>query len=198
MRAESTAAMAQAIECWRIRTASSSRRSAGRSFESRRPRMRCAGSRMTAAATTGPNSDPRPTSSTPATCSAPAAQARFSKLSVQRSFFSRRSLAAAAEMPSFDVGADLDTESAQHLRRRRGGKQEQTTGVCACYMVAQAFSRVRRIELGVDSIAGRGQPMSEFSPVRRKNRYAKAGKERAFNCNDVALTALWFDYFDLK
>jgi hypothetical protein len=31
---------------------------------------------------------------------APAAQARFSKLRVQRSFFSRRSLAAEAEMPS--------------------------------------------------------------------------------------------------
>src|SRR5208282_612181 len=133
MRAESTAAMAQAIECWRIRTASSSRRSAGRSFESRRPRMRCAGSRMTAAATTGPNSDPRPTSSTPATCSAPAAQARFSNLRVQRSFFSRRNLAAAAEMPSsfeVDLEPDLDTESDQHLRRRRGGKQEQKFDDC--------------------------------------------------------------------
>src|ERR1019366_23137 len=130
MRAESTAATAQAMEYWRMRSASSSRRSAGSSFESRRPRMRCPGSRMTAAATTGPNSDPRPTSSTPATCCAPAAQARFSKFRVQRSFFSKRNLAAEAETPSafevLDVGADLDTEADQHLRRRRRAKQEQT------------------------------------------------------------------------
>src|SRR5260370_486745 len=109
--------------------ASSSRRSAGSSLESRRARMRCTGSRITSAATTGPNSDPRPTSSTPATCSAPAAQARFSKFSVQRSFFSRRSLAVAAETPSvsdfFDVEPDLDTESDQHLRRRRRVTQER-------------------------------------------------------------------------
>ena len=69
------------------------------SLESRSPRMRYCGSRMTAAATTGPNSDPRPTSSTPATSVAPRAQASFSNFSVQRSFFSRRSLAADAEMP---------------------------------------------------------------------------------------------------
>src|ERR1039458_2933362 len=128
MRAESTAATAQAMQCWRIRSASSSRRSAGSSLESRKPRMRCAGARITAAATTGPNSDPRPTSSTPATCSAPAAQARFSKLSVQRSFFSKRNLAAEAETRSavgvFDLDG-LDTEADQHLRRRRDGKQEQ-------------------------------------------------------------------------
>src|SRR5438132_13278907 len=84
---------------------------------------------MTAAATTGPNSDPRPTSSTPATYVAPAAQARFSNLRVQRNFFRRRSLAVAAETPSvfdfFDVEADLDTDADQHLRRRSGAKQEQ-------------------------------------------------------------------------
>jgi hypothetical protein len=84
---------------------------------------------MTAAATTGPNSDPRPTSSTPAICVAPAAQARFSNLRVQRSFFSKRNLAAEAEIPSalegFDVRADLDTDADQHLRRRSGAKQEQ-------------------------------------------------------------------------
>src|SRR3981081_216526 len=84
---------------------------------------------MTAAATTGPNNDPRPTSSTPAMCVAPAAQARFSNLRVQRSFFSKRNLAVAAETPSvfdfFDVEADLDTDADQHLRRRSGAKQEQ-------------------------------------------------------------------------
>src|SRR5260370_26255778 len=80
---------------------------------------------MTAAATTGPNSDPRPTSSTPATCRAPAAQARFSKFRVQRSFFRKRNLAAEAETPAFDVEADLDTEADQHLRRRRRTRQVQ-------------------------------------------------------------------------
>src|SRR6266853_6884212 len=84
---------------------------------------------MTAAATTGPNSDPRPTSSTPATSCAPAAQARFSNLRVQRNFFRRRSLAVAAEIPSalevFDVRVDLDTDADQHLRRRSSAKQEQ-------------------------------------------------------------------------
>src|SRR5208283_432014 len=129
MRAESTAATPQATECCRTWSASCSRRSAGISFESRKPRMRHAGSRITAAATTGPNNDPRPTSSTPATRSAPAAQTRLSKLSVQRSFFSRRNLAAEAEILSafeaFDERAEFDTEADQHLRRRRGGKQEQ-------------------------------------------------------------------------
>src|ERR1700686_460873 len=84
---------------------------------------------MTAAATTGPNSDPRPTSSTPATSCAPAAHARFSNLRVQRSFFNKRNLAVAAETPSvfdfLDVEADLDTDADQHLRRRSGAKQEQ-------------------------------------------------------------------------
>src|ERR1035437_80551 len=133
MRAESTAATAQAMQCSRIRSASSSRRSGGSSLESRRPRMRCAGSRITAAATTGPNSDPRPTSSTPATCSAPSAHARFSKFRVQRSFFSKRNFAAEGDTPSafevFDLDG-LDTEADQHLRRRRDGKQEQKFHDC--------------------------------------------------------------------
>src|ERR1700682_4084301 len=93
---------------------------------------------MTAAATTGPNNDPRPTSSTPAMYVAPAAQARFSNLRVQRSFFSKRNLAVAAETPSafeaFDVRAnfeaDLDTDADQHLRRRSGAKQEQMFDDC--------------------------------------------------------------------
>src|ERR1700674_34331 len=89
---------------------------------------------MTAAATTGPNNDPRPTSSTPATCAAPAAHARFSNLRVQRSFFSKRNLAVAAEIFSalevFDVRVDLDTDADQHLRRRSGAKQEQMFDEC--------------------------------------------------------------------
>src|SRR5215470_15021058 len=60
---------------------------------------------MTAAATTGPNSEPRPTSSTPATMRAPSCHALFSNRSVQCSFFSNRSLAAEAEsgFPDADV-----------------------------------------------------------------------------------------------
>src|SRR5277367_2955555 len=108
-----------------MRSASLSRRSGGRSFESRRPRMRWFGSRITAAATTGPKSDPRPTSSTPATKVAPAAQARFSNLRVQRRLFSSRNFAADAEILSAlevfgvrkDKDKDLDTNACQHLRR---------------------------------------------------------------------------------
>src|SRR5919198_1874318 len=50
-----------------MRSASTSRRSGVRSFESARPLMRRAGSRMTAAAYTGPASGPRPASSMPHT-----------------------------------------------------------------------------------------------------------------------------------
>src|SRR5215469_15276549 len=92
--ATSTAATAHAIACSRIRGASFSRVSRSSSLESLSPRMRYFGSRITAAATTGPNSEPRPTSSTPATMQAPASHARFSKRRVQRRLFSRRSLAA--------------------------------------------------------------------------------------------------------
>src|SRR5438067_525006 len=52
---------------------------------------------MTAAATTGPNNDPRPTSSTPATSVAPEPHASFSYLRVQWRRFSRRSFMADAE-----------------------------------------------------------------------------------------------------
>src|ERR1700681_817601 len=97
---------------------------------------------MTAAATTGPNSDPRPTSSTPAMCVAPAAQARFSNSRVQRSFFSRRNLAAEAEIFSalevFDVRVDLDTDADQHLRRRGGTTQEQSVSVESCRLATKS------------------------------------------------------------
>jgi hypothetical protein len=53
---------------------------------------------------------------------------------VQRSFFSKRNLAVAAETPFvfdfFDVEADLDTDADQHLRRRSGAKQEQIFDEC--------------------------------------------------------------------
>src|SRR6266700_970725 len=80
-----------------MRSASTSRRSGNSNFESRSPRSRYAGSSTTAAATTHPNSDPRPTSSTPATRRAPEAHALFSYRNVQRSRFNRRSLAADGE-----------------------------------------------------------------------------------------------------
>ena len=89
--------MAQAMACWRMRSANISRRSGSSSFESRSPRTRYVGSRMTAAATTGPNREPRPTSSTPATKRAPHCHALFSYRSVHRSLLSRRSFAVAAE-----------------------------------------------------------------------------------------------------
>src|ERR1039458_673318 len=52
---------------------------------------------MTAAATTGPNKEPRPTSSTPAIKRAPSRHAIFSNFSVQCRRLSRRSLAAEGE-----------------------------------------------------------------------------------------------------
>jgi len=61
-----TDATAQAIARLRIEPASTSRRSGVSSFESRSPRTGRSGSRITAAATTGPASGPRPASSTPA------------------------------------------------------------------------------------------------------------------------------------
>ena len=94
----STAAIAQPTARSRIRAANTSRRGASSNFESRSPRIRSAGFRMTAAATTGPNSDPRPTSSTPAISFAPAIHASFSNLVVHLSVFSRRSLAADLEI----------------------------------------------------------------------------------------------------
>src|SRR5574341_348195 len=95
--AASTSAVAQARARSRMRAARSSRTFSEMSLESRRPRMGRLGSRMTAAATTGPKSEPRPASSTPATERAPVAQALRSKLRVQRSFFKKRSFLAAGE-----------------------------------------------------------------------------------------------------
>jgi hypothetical protein len=85
---------------------------------------------MTAAATTGPKREPRPTSSTPATNFAPVAHANFSNFVVHFSLFSRRSLAAALEsgLPSFVVGAvffDLGT-----VVRREGYHPLKGTLLC--------------------------------------------------------------------
>lgn len=90
---------------------------------------------MTAAATTGPNSEPRPTSSTPATKCAPSCHTFFSNLRVQWSLFNRRSLAAEAE--SRFPGADLsfeDTEAnksifAHYMRVAQCGKTAGETAL---------------------------------------------------------------------
>src|SRR5579863_8604730 len=71
MRLESTSAMAQARACSQILLARTSRRSADNFLESSRPTMRRFGSRITAAATTCPKREPRPTSSRPAILSQP-------------------------------------------------------------------------------------------------------------------------------
>src|SRR5262249_16133044 len=115
--------MAQAIACSRMRADRISRRSGGSSLESRSPRMRYAGSRITAAATTGTKRDPRPTSSTPATRAAPEAHAFFSNFRVQRSRLSRRNFAAEAE--SFLSGLVLtDTQEQSSPRSDEGSTVE--------------------------------------------------------------------------
>src|SRR5579883_708770 len=94
MRATSTAAMAQAIQCCLMRSERISRVFAGSSFESRSPLMRYFGSSMTAPATTGPKRAPCPTSSTPATSCAPPVQSSRSNLVVHFSRFSKRNFSA--------------------------------------------------------------------------------------------------------
>src|SRR5271165_143979 len=94
----SATAMATALRSTTLaRRSRSSRRSC---FESRSPRTRVSGGRMTAAATTGPKRAPRPTSSTPAIQVAPCNRAAFSNLLPQTSERSMRSLRVAAETPS--------------------------------------------------------------------------------------------------
>src|SRR6202022_240189 len=77
---------------------------------------------MTAAATTGPNSEPRPTSSTPATRRAPSCHTFFSNLRGQRSLLSRRGLAAEADSGLSDASlsrGDTGLWEQQHLRLNR-------------------------------------------------------------------------------
>src|SRR5207249_9594514 len=55
---------------------------AGTSFESHTPGMARSGCSTTAAATTGPARQPRPTSSTPATCTKPTRRSAFSSVRI--------------------------------------------------------------------------------------------------------------------
>src|SRR5437016_13494013 len=84
MVAASTAATAQATARSRTRAASTSRRSGSRSLLSFKPRTGRSGERITAAATTAPNSAPRPTSSTPATAWNPRARNSRSRVASHR------------------------------------------------------------------------------------------------------------------
>src|SRR5260221_12341437 len=78
----SAAATAQAMECFVIRSNNRSRSSAGTTLESQTPGMCLSGWRTTAAATTGPARQPRPTSSTPATWTNPARRSAFSSVRI--------------------------------------------------------------------------------------------------------------------
>src|SRR5580658_9415792 len=82
--AASTAAMAQQTARSRMRSASVSRRSGSICLLSLRPRIGRSGESTTAAATTAPKSEPRPTSSTPATALKPRAWSSRSRVASQR------------------------------------------------------------------------------------------------------------------
>src|SRR5450432_2547172 len=86
MVAASTDAMAQATARSRMRPVSTSRRSGSSSLLSFKPRTGRSGERITAAATTGPNSAPRPTSSTPATARKPRARNSRSMVASHRNW----------------------------------------------------------------------------------------------------------------
>ena len=77
-------AIAQASAFSRISMASRSRRAAESFFESARPTIGRAGSRITAAATTGPASGPRPASSTPQIMPEPMTEAAIPRQQLSR------------------------------------------------------------------------------------------------------------------
>src|SRR5580704_19103909 len=84
MVAASTAAMAQQTARSRMRSASVSRRSGSICLLSFSPRIGRSGESTTAAAITGPKSEPRPTSSTPARAAKPRACSSRSSVASQR------------------------------------------------------------------------------------------------------------------
>src|SRR6266542_3424438 len=77
-----TLSLHDALPTSRIWTASSSRRSGVSSLESARPSIGQSAGRITAAATSGPASAPRPASSTPATRAKPTLRSRSSRMAV--------------------------------------------------------------------------------------------------------------------
>src|SRR5579864_291274 len=86
MTAASTAATDQETARSRMRSARTSLRSGSSCLLSFRPRIGRSGERMTAPAKTAPNSEPRPTSSTPAIAQKPRARSSRSRVPSQRSF----------------------------------------------------------------------------------------------------------------
>lgn len=99
IRLASISATAQASACSRMRWASSVRRSGVNFFESSRPTIRRLGFSTTAPATTGPNKDPRPASSSPA-------------MRIQPRCRASRSYRAEQSRP---IGGDFSTGSARSL-----------------------------------------------------------------------------------
>src|SRR6185436_4705847 len=110
---------------------SSSRSSGGTSFESLTPGMWRSGSSTTAAATTGPARQPRPTSSQPATCTNPTRRNAFSSVRVAgtrvTSSFSgvlhpRRlalQLAQVVQLGAADLGRSCDLDLGDRRRMQR-------------------------------------------------------------------------------
>src|SRR5581483_276193 len=84
MVAASTAATDHATARSRMRPANTSRRSGSSCLLSFSPRIGLSGDRITAAANTGPHSEPRPTSSAPATARKPRARNSRSMVPSQR------------------------------------------------------------------------------------------------------------------
>src|SRR5579864_603136 len=124
MRLASTSAIAQARAYSRIRTARTSRRSAGNFLESRRPTSRRLGSSMTAAATTWPKREPRPTSSSPAILCQPHWRASRSNREEHR----------------FRIAADFNTAEFR-MRRRFMARTEEGRGTGAARQEKQKAQR---------------------------------------------------------
>src|ERR1700680_767426 len=152
MRLASTWPTHQAKACSRIRSARTSRRLKGSFLESSSPTMRRRGLRITAAANTGPKSEPRPASSRPAMRCQPLCRAVRSNREEQ----SRR------------IGADSSTASAETTRAlRREDIEMCLTGsalrdrLCdsfnrpcsATYACRFAFELAQIIELGAANAA---------------------------------------------
>src|SRR3954469_1856379 len=102
MERESTCTTAQEMARSQMRSAKTSRRSGVRRFESSSPRMRRLGLRITAAANTGPNSAPRPASSSPAMRCQPCWRAARSKRDEQ--IRGKRVIGADSNTPDLTAG----------------------------------------------------------------------------------------------
>src|SRR5580658_1849874 len=118
MVAASTAAMDQQTARSRMRPASVSRISGSICLLSFSPRMGRSGESTTAAATTAPNSEPRPTSSTPATALKPRACSSRSRVASQRNLIAGDSgrMVSPLELLAFAQTGGLALETAQIVK----------------------------------------------------------------------------------